>query len=210
MRNNDRAAVPVDGMMQLLVDLLQTVGDSPPLPFGQNAPTTAPDGIIVDMPFQRRVAQQIGMEQHARTAVVRPVRHQGPFDRFARPDDPQPLRFRGLAPSGGSTIQQPVEIAFHADALPQVRLRQIDRANQRMQRIPARQFVEPVDGHERRSIPRYHRRIFFPCCKITGFRYAPQCTDYGSTYNYYGSTLPVRIFSLFLHKDFLSWTKPCS
>lgn len=62
VRDDYRAAVPVDGVVKLLSDFLQAVGDGPPFPLGQSAMTTASGGIIVDMPFQRCVAKQVGMK----------------------------------------------------------------------------------------------------------------------------------------------------
>ena len=61
--------MPVYGMMQLLVYLLQAVVKGPAFPFGQCAAAAAAGGILPDVPFQRRAAKQVGMEEYSRITV---------------------------------------------------------------------------------------------------------------------------------------------
>ena len=154
-------------------DLPQVVGYDPPFALRQRAPAAAAPRIGLDTRLEGRVAQQVGMEQHPRIAVGAPVRRQGQLDRLARPDETQPLRVRPCVARRRGAVQQPVEIALHADGPIQARLRQIDHADQGVQRIVPRESVEPVDGHKRGSIRPYRHRIRFSTVQNYRLRECP-------------------------------------
>ncbi len=140
VRDDYRTAVPVDGMVKLLADFLQTVGDGLPFPLGQSAMTTASGGIIVDMPFQRCVAKQVGMKNHTRIAFRVAVERGGYLEHFSRIDQPQ----GSLHPVFIRPANQCVEIARHTQVLAQLVAGQIGKTDQRVQRFLPRELIEQI------------------------------------------------------------------
>ena len=140
VRDDYRAAVPVDGMVKLPVDFLQAFGDSPPFPFGQSSMTTASGGIIVDMSFQRCVAKQVGMKNHTRIASRVAVEHGGYLEHFPRIDQPQ----GSLHPVFIRSANQCVKIARHTQVFAQLVAGQIGKPDQRVQRFLSHELIEQI------------------------------------------------------------------
>lgn len=150
VRDDYRAAAPVDGVVKFLSDFLQTVGNGLPFPFGQSAMTTASGGIIVDMPFQRGVAKQVGVEYHTHIAFRVAVERGGYFEHLSRIDQPQ----GSLHPIFIRPANQRVEIARHTQVLAQLVAGQIGETNQRVQRFLPRELIEQIYRNDTACIHR--------------------------------------------------------
>lgn len=157
MRDDDGAAVSVDGMVQLLVDLLQTVSDGLPFPLGQGSPTTASGGIIVDMPFQWCVTEQVGMEYHTGITLCIEMKCGGYFEHFSRIDQSQ----GSSCPVFVRAANQRVEIARHTQILTQLVSGEIGKTDQRMQRFLFCESVEQIYRNDIIRILLAQIHIFF-------------------------------------------------
>ncbi len=140
MRNDDCTAVPVDGMVQLLADLLQTIGNGLLPPLGQSSMTTAPSGIIVDMLFQRCVTKQVGMKNHSRITFRIAVERGGYLEHLTGIDQSQ----RSPIPVFIRPSNQCVEIARSVQILAQSVAGQIGKTDQWMQRLLSREFIKQI------------------------------------------------------------------
>jgi len=140
MRDDDRAAVPVDGMVQFLVYFLQAAGNGLPFAFGQSPMTAATGGIIVDMPFQRCVAEQVGMEYHTGITLCIEMKCGRYFEHLPRIDQLQGIP----CPIFDRPANQRVEIARHTQVLAQLVTGQIGKTDQWMQRLLSCESVEQI------------------------------------------------------------------
>lgn len=68
MRYNNGTAIPVYGVMQLFVDLLHAVHYGFTFTLCEGAVASASGGVAVDVMFQRRIAEQIGVEEYSGTS----------------------------------------------------------------------------------------------------------------------------------------------
>lgn len=132
--------MPVDGVMQFLINLPQAILYGLPLPFSQGTAATASGGITVYGIFQWRVTKQVGMEEHASVAPCLPMMCRRYLKRLAGVNQAQ----RSLLLLLLLSANQCVEVARQAKVVVQLVARQVGKPHQRMQRFLPRELVKPV------------------------------------------------------------------